>query len=744
VKITPEGQVKVLDFGLASALEGEPATPSDLTHSPTLTARMTQHGMVLGTAAYMSPEQARGEAADARADIWSWGVVFYEMLTGERLFAEPNVSETLAAVLRADFRWGELPPDTSPAVRKVLRRSLERDPRRRWHAIADARIELEEADESERGTTRPDAPASRARAVASAAAGLVAVASVLFALWAWRTSEPPTPPRRLVADVLPPEGHELLFHSGLSLAPDGSTLVFGARDLEGRELLWLRDLATGRVEPLPGTERGTRAFWSPSGQELGFVAEDALETLSLRDGVVDRLADAGPRSAGTWGPDGTIVFTRPDGILRIPAGGGEPVLIRGRDVSSLEFLCPFFLPGGNRFAYLARDYTSGADENEIRVSDLDGKDDRLLVASNSCAALAPSGELVWWEGGHLRAQSLDLESLQLTGAQRTVQTEVQFDPPLGQAMFAVASEGTLVFRRGPIYSGDRLSIVDRQGTELRTVGPPGNYYYPRISPDGTRVAVDRSDTTNRGDVWIFSIDRGTGDRVTSVPQDESDPVWSPDGRELAIYSSRIHDVGAVHLRAPRPGGEERVLFEAPGSQATPHSWSPRGFVAIETREASRRLGSDAVAVSLDDGELVPIATTPFHESSPELSPDGRFVMFCSDETGRPEVYLQSFPDPSLRLRVSTDGGCAPAWNPGGGEVFYVDRDSRLLAVPVELPPNGSPVVGAPAVLFHVDFKDPNERHYDTVDGSTFLVNRRVHDQDATPLTLVAGAFEPRR
>ena len=558
IKIRPDGTVKVLDFGLAKAWQTDEDADS-LSLSPTMTRHATVEGVILGTAAYMSPEQARGQAVDKRADIWAFGVVLWQMLTGRKLFDGDTVSDTLAAVLKEEPDLGALPEVTPPSVRRLVRRCLQKDPRNRLHDIADARIEL--CDEAEDATAIADSPPPVAlNPMAKALPWVVAVVAAAFAAWMWFGHRSPIQEgRRVVAKITPPAGSRFGMTQGFAVSPDGSKIVYGAAKGSGSGQLWLHSLDGGTAQPLEGTEGGRHPFWSSDGRAFGFYAGEKLKKLTLENNVIEMLADAPGRAGGTWSHTGVLVSSRRSGMFRIPAGGGnaESIALEGADI---EYLFPSFLPDGNHFLYLARDYSSASEMHELRVGALDRGPHTTIMPSNSAAVYAPWGDLLWWQGGHIRAQAFDPDRLELSGEPRLFQPDVQFDPRIGFHVFSLASDGTLVFRNGGILASAGLARVGRDGRDLGAIGDPGNFYHPRLSPDGSMVAVDRRDESNRGDIWIYDVERGSGTRFTSEPEDESTPTWSPDGRRLAFVSNRAVDHGAVHLRSIRGANDELSLI----------------------------------------------------------------------------------------------------------------------------------------------------------------------------------------
>ena len=740
IKIDADGKIRILDFGLAKALDTEEGD-EDISNSPTMIRAATNAGVILGTAGYMSPEQARGKRVDKRADIWAFGVVLWEMLTGQRLFVGDTVSDTLAAVLKEEPDLETLPPTIPGSVRRVLRRCLQKNPKQRLHDIADARIELTE-EESEESTVVVGTSSPTRSPIFAALPWLVAAIAVVIAAWVGLGSRPDeVSPRRVFAELSPPVDASFIVSRGLAISPDATKVVYAARSESGADQLWMVSLEDGSLRTLVGTEGGRHPFWSPDGRKVGFFTggydDSVLKIINVDNLVVETLAVAPGRPSGAWSESGVILFSERRGIFRVSANGGEAQEIDLGDSRQLEVLFPSFLPDGKHFLYLARNYYDSEPKRELRVGSVDGGASSLVMRINSNAQYAPSGELIWWENGSLRARPFDLESFEVTGEARLVSAGVQFDPRVGVGMFSVARDGTLVFRRGGIISGDELVSVDRDGNSLGRIGDPGNFYWPRLSPDGSLVAVDQSDETNRGDIWIYDVRRGTGTRLTSDPVDESDPAWSPDGEHVAFFSG-LEGRATIHVRPVRGTGDERLLFEDPDSFVFPQDWSSTGFITFE-RFDNKANQSDIQAYSFEDESVLPITSAPFREGNSNISSDGRFVAYDSDETGRSEVYVQTFPDGANRWRVSTDGGSGPAWKYDGTEIYYQDDGGEIVAVTVR-EVGGTLEFGEPEPLFSLDSKDLSERQWDTVDGSQFVVNQRVDDLETTPLTIVLNAL----
>ena len=734
IKIDDEGNVKILDFGLAKALETE-ESDDDFSNSPTMVRAATHAGVILGTAAYMSPEQARGKKVDKRADIWAFGVVLWEMLTGDRLFGGDTVSDTLASVLKEEPDWSTLPAETPPAVRRLLARCLAKHPRERLHDIADARLDLEDRSDSEVVQTighRQDRPLARALP------WLIALLAVAIATWlAVRSPARSVSPSPVVAAIPPPAGMGFLVSRGFALSPDGTKLVFWATGDDGEDRMWLRTLDSEGTRPLAGTTGGSHPFWAPDSRSIGFFSNNKLRTLDLESGVLQTHIDTAQRAGGAWNRNGVIVITGWNGTLsRFRPGDGtvEAVEIAGR-----ETLFPSFLPDGEHFLYLARDYTGQSPTQELKVASLDGSVDKVVLRINSNATYSPSGHLLWWEQGNLKSQPFDPDRLELTGEPKVIVPGVAFDPRVGLAMFSVSETGLLAYRSGGVISGDQLVLVDRNGEDIRTVGPAGNYYSPRLSPDGSRVAVDRSEETNRGDIWIYEVDRGMGMRLTSAARDESDPIWSPDGKQVAFYSLNDQNDGEVHVRSVRGTDAEQTLpIKAPLERLFPTSWSSNGSMIVSSAGG----GGDLWLYSLRDQHTEPWANSEFDENLGAFSPAGDLIAYSTNETGQSEVYVETFPARDNRWRISTSGGTRASWSSDGREIYYLASERDLMKVSISRDSEGRPSFGEPERLFRETFKRGAGPQYDTVDGKVFIVNRAVGDDDPTPFTLVVNAFPP--
>jgi Tol biopolymer transport system component len=748
IKLTSDGKVKVLDFGLAKAFEAGAASgsggPASLSLSPTMTSAGTVAGMILGTASYMSPEQAKGKSVDRRADIWAFGVVLAEMLTGTKMFDAETVSEVLAKVLMTEISLDTLPSTTPAPVRRLLGRCLERDPRRRLRDIGEARVLLEDvasgALDAVEATATPVATTTR-RGWLPWAVALIAVVAA-FAVWKTTTSRRNDARKpRIATSILAPPDTVFDLGRGMALSPDGTRLVFPARDAEGVRQLWIRYLDRTEAHGLVGTEDGDAPFWSPDGRHVGFFAGKKVKKLEVATGVIETLDDTPHVQGGAWGRGGSIVtagFSN-DGLRLIPATGGPAVPLDTHAMSGVESpMWPAFLPDGQHFIYMVRIYSSDEQTGEIRLGSLDGSESRVLLRANSNAVYAEPGYLLWWDDGNLRAQRFDADRLALDGESVVLIPNVRLRQETGRMLVTVSQNGFLVYQEGGERKGDELVLVDREGNEIQKIGDSGSYYGPRLSPDGRQVVVDSSDEANKGDIWILDVARGSGTRVSFFSEDDTRPRWSPDGRRVVFTSVSDSEHFGLWVWDSRGGSAARKLVSDPDGSVRATDWVSNDLLLIDRDVGGQR---DLYVYSVTDDELRPWATTPYDEMTATASPDGRFAAYVSEETGRSEIWVQTFPEPGRRWRVSVNGGKWPCWGANASEVFYVAPDNRLMAVPIEWREDEGqrvPDLGTPQPLFRVDSKLHSDRQYDTLDGQRFLINRIDRTGAADPLTLVQG------
>jgi eukaryotic-like serine/threonine-protein kinase len=737
IKVTPEGQAKVLDFGLGKPLAAMAAPDADLLSSPTLSRTDTASGVVLGTAPYMSPEQARGQAVDRRTDIWAFGVVLFEMLTGTRLFRGDTTSDVLAAVLRGEVELDRLPGATPPAARRLLRRCLEREPRERLHDFADARIEISQAL---RELEHPDAAVDVRRGsnpalLAWAIAVLAVLAAVTFA------TRKPGAPRvsRLLLRLQP----RLLAMGGFALSPDGAQIAYVANGQ-----IHVRALDREDDRALPDA-RGSRPFFSPDGTWIGFVgADELLSKVESAGGRVVRVTDP-PHRVGqcSWAPDDTILCTqpsspRPGELLRIPARGGRPQLLPTTESGARErALWPHVLPGGRAVLLTIPSPGGGrVDDATIVVQQLATGERRALVQEGTQAVYSRTGHIVFGRGASLMAMPFELATQAAHGAALPVVEHVSRDTVQG-GRYALSRDGTLVYLRG---TGDERPLlwVDRRGRAERIPAPPHTFLDPRVSPDGSRIAVQGADADN--DVWICDSSRGSLGRLTYDPGEDETPVWSPDGSWLAWVTQRSGRPRQVMRRLADGSGDEEIVWST-DRHAHLHDWSPDGKELLATQDAEST-ARDVWLVPVAGGEARPLLRGPFEESNPRYSPDGRWLAYSSDESGRFEVYVLRLPELDRKTQVSVAGGDRALWSAGGREIVYRGADGQVASVRFSPGASGAPRVGRPVPLFPDTYGAAVGRashgDYDVhPDGTRFVMVGSQPAGSSADLGVVLGWFE---
>jgi Tol biopolymer transport system component len=723
VKVTADGKVKVLDFGLAKAFAADPMSSShDLSQSPTLaTAAGTQAGVILGTAAYMSPEQARGKAVDKRADVWAFGVVAFEMLTGRRLFGGETVSDTLAAVLRQDVDWAGLPAAVPASLRRLLERCLARDARDRLRDIGEARIALAASASAPAAGVGEAAAGSRPRAtgtLAVAGLALLVAGAVGGRLWPGNPA-PALGPIRL--SIVPPatvQGRS----TDPAVSPDGRSIAFVAPDAGGRYQLWVRELAAAQPRAIPDTEDPLQPFWSPDGRWLGFFADGKLKKVLVAGGSPEVLADAPRARGGTWNANGDILFT-PASFVPIhrtsaAGGGSRPVA----EVSLLALLderhaFPHFLPDGRHFLFSRGDTMAVGSLDSATVDD---------IAAIPSRAQYANGHLFYVRDGDLYAQPFDLAARALHGEPVKVADDVGWaaETPTGFA-FDVSPSGVVAWWDRVGWPTTQLAWFDRAGRPLGTLGEPGQYLGLALSPDERNVAVERHEPGG-GRVSVWMIDAGTGarSRFATIGLWTGLPLWSRDGAHVLVTNfTRNLQV------LPVGGGPAREVPAGPGGKF-PSSWSRDGRLVVysEAGEGMRDIG----VLEVDGGERRPLVRTQFREMDGRLSPDGSRLALQSNESGRDEIYVQDFPGGERRLRVSAAGGRSPVWRADGRAVFYLSGDGEL----VEAEPGaGSRVLFRPPPLAGAGDRF---RYAVSADGLRFLFNVVVPDTDPQGIHVLLG------
>jgi serine/threonine protein kinase/Tol biopolymer transport system component len=748
IKITPEGVVKVLDFGLAKleVLAGDESG----TASPTITVGDTRAGLVIGTAAYMSPEQARGQAVDKRTDIWAFGCVLYEMLTGRAAFAREALSDTLAAVIEREPDWTLLPLDTPVNVARIAKRCLAKDPRRRLRDIADAAAELDLA------AVLPSAPTPVARhfrrgyIVASIAAVLLAALGI--AAWSFRGSRDILPVSAALTrtTIILPANQRLATADSdypLAVSPDGATFAYVAEH-EGQTQLYVRELGALEPRAIPGATAPWQPFFSPDGKWVGFFSDGALQKVAVAGGVPLRICSVMGRSMGaSWGPDDTIVWaTRGAGLSKVSAGGGVPQPLAGSSPAAWPEILPdgktvLFTTGASQeaSAIAAQSLDGGAKRIVARTTDspLDGP--AVLGAGQGIAqvrAVTNGNYLVYGQSqnpGAIRAIPFDFNSLTANGSPRALADSVERARNGGGVYFAVSRTGLLLYAS----TGDRHQLVwvDRNGTATPISSDRAAFRSPALSPDGTQIAVAVNDDTRRSDIWIYDVDRGTKRRLTTERHNLS-PVWAPDGRRITFSAGGIFELTAD------TGGTRATLFSPEqvhahlpaGTFPYPTSWSRDGRDLLFQAD-----GQDVWALSrATPADPHPLVQGPFNEHDAQFSPDGRWVVYVSDESGREEIYVRPYRGATSPFVVSRDGGTYPLWSRDGREIFYRQGDA-LMAVSVQANPFHT---DKPQQLFTGPYTGAGRESSFAVspDGKHFVMVKSDEASTLTQLTVVQNWF----
>jgi serine/threonine-protein kinase len=711
IKIRPDGTVKVLDFGLAKAMEPTAGSSSSQSMSPTITTpallrhgyggqAMTQAGMILGTPAYMSPEQARGQAVDKRADIWAFGVVLYEMLTGRRAFSGEDISETLASVLKDALPLDALPATVPPRLRRLIQRCLERDRKTRLRDIGEARIEIAriETGGADDATSAPQTasagPPARSRLPWALVAALgIALAAGLLAWAPWRVAPSPALVRLSVdigADA------SLAGGDGASaiLSPDGQTLAFVATPSSGGpRRLFLRRLDQLQATPLAGTDDAAAPFFSPDGQWLGFFANGKLNKLSITGGAVVALCDTSPTArGGTWVNEDTIIFSPSNlpgtRLLRVSSTGGNPEPFATRGLDSVAQAWPQGI-AGRVVLYTEGDVTDAYGAPNLVMAPLDGGAPTIVVRGGYFGRYVPTGHIIYMQRDTLVAQRFDLDRLEPLGQAVPVQQGVAANPGNAHAQVAFSSNGTLVYRPGTVAS--RLNPIDwmtRDGKTSVLRAATANWDNPRFSPDGRKLALEISDGKQR-DIWIYDWARDTLTQLTFDASQDLGPVWTPDGRRIAFASDRAKP-GTTNLYMVNADGTGEVtrLTDSPNRQG-PTSWHPDGKIlafyenvdAVPDLMTLRVDGDGAQGWKIGKAEV--FLRTKGVELWPEFSPDGRWIAYVTQEAQDTfQVYVRPFPGPGTQRRISTDVGSTPRWSRTSDELLFVDyRQGRIMVAP---------------------------------------------------------------
>jgi serine/threonine protein kinase/Tol biopolymer transport system component len=735
VMLTKTG-AKLMDFGLAKEFVAAPlaATLTEMTADQ----KLTVEGTIVGTFQYMAPEQLEGKEADARTDIFSLGAVTYEMATGKPAFAGKTQAGLIAAILSSEPQPMEaLQPMTPPALARVVKKCLAKDPDERWQSASDLASELNWIAEGPSQTGEPERVPARSRRW-ELASWLLAATFFLLAVaggtaW-WQASSRRPPPMYFHASVPFPANE-------LALSPDARTLAMVAYSAQANNYaIWTYEIGGRRTNSLDGTKGASFPFWSPDGKFIGFFADGKLKKVDMSGGQVQVLCDAPNGRGGTWNRDGVIVFT-PDGVgglSRVASSGGSPVEMTKPDASRLEWShrWPVFLPDGKHFLYLGANFSGHLENNAIFLGSLDSQETRVLVSTSANAAYAEPGYLLYLRDKTVVAQPFDRRRYVLSGEPHILSDEVLYYPTVDRAVFSVSSGEVLVTQPGKGASLSQLTWFDRTGKSAGTVGMPGSYNNVRLSPDGRRVATDQTDPDGRKvDIWIYEPARSTTRRLTFDPGSDQAPIWSPDGKQVQYASNRKASIQLNLKNADGSGPEE--LVADPGASGNVGvngwDWSRDGKYILFGK------GNELWYLSWPQRVAKPLLQAKWTARNAQFSPDGRWMAFASNETGSMEIYVSPFPSGNGKWQVSSAGGQEPRWRQDGKELFYVSADGKMMAVAVTTGANFE--AGSPAALFQTHrpqrISTQDVFSYDVSgDGQRFLIITKVDEPNAAPLSIL--------
>jgi serine/threonine protein kinase len=725
VKITTGGTVKVLDFGLAKALQGSPQNTA-LSNSPTMLSG-TMGGMIIGTAAYMSPEQAKGRSVDRRTDIFAFGCVLFEMLSGEPAFPGEDVTEILGRVVTAEPDWNKLPPSLPSTIERLIRRALKKDGRQRLADIHDAKLDIEDAinaliSPAGANSTIGNKRGSWAWAIAAIALVAVSIPAIRHLL-----ENPPPEPAELRVEINTQSTPAPL---EFALSPNGRYLVYVASG-GGPQELWLRALDKTVATPLQGSEGADYPFWSPDSRSIAFYAAGKLKRLDIAGGLPEVLANSSASFGGAWNADGVILFNAAPGALsRISASGGTPMPATTLGPQQVSHRFPSFLPDGRHFLF----YSSGRPGiTGVYLASLDGEAKFLTIADSTGLYLAPD-MIAFGRGTTLSARHLDLKKGELTGEPVRV-ADFSGSGILGLTGVSVSSDGKIAFRGG----GEglrRLKWYDRSGKFLAVAGEPGTPSYPELSPDETQIAMART-VQNNTDVWLMDLVRGIMTRFTVDPAADTVPIWSPDGKQIAFTSARLGPFN-IYVKRTSNSAQEDILMESPNAKSM-QDWSKdnRFYLYLDNDpKTGRDLWARPVAGS--DQKPFAVANSVFVEQNGQFSPNGHWVAYETNESDAFQIVVQSFPERSFKRQVSQFGGNQPRWRADGKELYFVALDGKMMAAPIT--DQGSTLsVGNAVPLFQatpaagIGF---NRQEYVVTRDGRFLINQPAETSSVSPITLI--------
>jgi serine/threonine protein kinase/Tol biopolymer transport system component len=732
---------KLLDFGLAKLQEGvAPATP--LSRLPTGKDPITAKGTILGTLQYKALEQLEGKEADARTDIFAFGVVVYEMATGKKAFEGKSQASVISAIMSSDPQpMSSLQPMTPPALDRVVKRCLAKEPDDRWQTARDLEAELKWIAEggSQTGTPAPIVARHKSHERLLAAIAAVAVVSVLVLAFLY-FRRVPQDAQTIRFFVSPPETWSLARQvtstgappAPLAVSPDGHQIAFAATSTDGRTLLWIRSLDALTAHALTGTEDALRPFWSPDSRFLGFFADGKLKKIEMSGGPPITLCDSSGGGGGAWSRDGVIVFSpRPfSGFQKVSASGGVPTPATKLVQGDIAHVRPSFLPDGRHFLYRAT--VSSSTGGPIYLASLDSADRKLLLNADSTNVLYSQDHLFFLRDTTLMAQPFDARRLVLTGEAFPIAEQIQTQSTTPYGVFSASENGVLANQTGPRTAGTQLVWLDRTGKKISLLGEPGAYSDLELSPDGKRASVSiQGQAGNTPDIWLYDVARGLPTRFTFGPAIALTSIWSPDGSRIVFNSDRKGHFD-LYQKASSGAGSEEVLLED-NLDKFPMGWSPDGRFILYRTGNVRPSGLFVLPLT-GDRKPFPFLKTQFNDYLGQFSPDGRWVAYVTDESGKNEVYVAPFAGTG-KWQISTAGGTSSRWRRDGTEIFYLAPDNKLMAAAVG-GKGGSFEVGAVKTVFQTSVSGARWQYDVTADGQRFLMNTALEQKASAPLTVV--------
>jgi Tol biopolymer transport system component/predicted Ser/Thr protein kinase len=740
IMLTKSG-TKLLDFGLAKlAQEAVPATPDS--QLPTMQNAITGEGTILGTLQYMAPEQVEAKEVDARTDIFAFGVVIYEMATGKKAFEGKTSASVMAKIMEAEPpSMASLQPMTPPALDRVVKRCLAKEPEKRWQTASDLCEELKWiAEGGSQVTSVPTAAANGTRALGRRALilsllGILLLGAAISGIAIWNLK--PTPPKPVTRTVITlPPGDRLVGpeETSLALSPDGKQLAYAAiRGVTSQ--IYMRSMDSQEARPIPGTEGASEPFFSPDGQWIGFFSGGKLKKISVSGGAAVTLGDAGNNFGGSWSSQGTIFFALSPGspLLQVPDAGGTPQPLTRLEKGDGGQSWPQFMPGGKAVLFAAAGNIAA--DAQVAVQSIATGQRRNLVGGTQ-PRYATSGHLIYAQGTTLMAVPFDPQRLEIKGTPVPVVEGVAFSAGYGSSQYSISDSGSLVYISGSQANQRRMVWVSRNGVEQPLPAPPQAYEIVRLSPDGRRVAVELDEQ-----FWLYDLARDTLTRFTFEGKRNQNPLWTPDGKRIAFFSTKEGIENLFWQLADGSGGLERLSTSE--YVQIPRSWSPDGqLLAFDV--VNPKTLYDIWVLRMSDRKAHPFLQTPFNEGGATFSPDGHWLAYVSNESGRPEVYVQPYPGPGGKWQISTEGGTEPAWNHNGKELFY-RTGNKMMALDVATQPGF--VVGKPHMLFEGQYVTNDWPQVSTVydvsaDGQRFLMVKPTEQaSSATQINVVLNWFE---